>query len=218
MKRRDFATRLAGLAGAASLSTLAAAQGGAPVEGRDYLRLKQAAQLPASAGGKIVVTEFFWYGCPHCYAFEPALEPWVEALPANVQFRLVPYDFGSALRETHKRVFCTWDALGLVGAMHRKTWDRFHAQRKPINSESDMLAFAAESGLDVAKVKEAWNSFGVMSVKMRQATQVCEQFEIHETPVLAVQDRFETTPARAGSGARALTVANALIELAHKGA
>lgn len=100
--------------------------------------------------------------------------------------------------------------------MHAKTWDRFHRQRKPVNSESDMLAFAAESGLDVAKVKETWNSFGVVQGRLRQASQTCDQFGIHETPVLAVHDRFETTPAMAGSGERALAVASSLIAQARK--
>lgn len=219
MQRRAFATSFAGLAAGTSLAAAglwpraAGAQGAAPAEGKDFLRLKTPAPMPGAAGGKIVVTEFFWYGCPHCYAFEPSIEPWVKALPADVQFRLVPYDFGEALREVHKQVYCTWDAMGLVQRMHQPTWDRFHRQRKPVNSEADMLDFAKDSGLDVAKVKEAWNSFGVQ-VKMRQASQTCDAFDIHETPVLAVADRLKTTPALAGSQQRALTVADALIGMA----
>lgn len=68
MKRRDFSALLATapvLGGAAP----ALAQGG-PVDGRQYLTLSQA--LPTTPG-KIEVVEFFWYGCPHCYAFEPAI-------------------------------------------------------------------------------------------------------------------------------------------------
>ena len=47
----------------------------APVSGKDYtvLATPQPTDVPA---GKIEVTEFFWYGCPHCNAFEPALEAW----------------------------------------------------------------------------------------------------------------------------------------------
>ena len=32
---------------------------------------------------KIEVTEFFWYGCPHCFDFEPALELIRESLPTD---------------------------------------------------------------------------------------------------------------------------------------
>jgi thiol:disulfide interchange protein DsbA len=219
MDRRHFSLRLAGSVGAASLASLglapAARAQAAPVAGKDFLKLNPPVTSSAPAG-KIEVIEFFWYGCPHCYALEPLIEPWVAKLPADVHYRLVPFDFGEALREIHMRVFCTWEVLGLVGKMHAKTFDRFNRDHKPINSEKDMLAFAGESGLDVAKVKDAWNSFG-LQVKMRQHKQTCEQYGIHSTPVLAVQGRFETEPAMAGSGEKALVVADWLINQVRKG-
>ena len=46
--------------------------------------------VPVAPAGKIEVIEFFWYGCPHCNAFEPALEAWAKKLPADVAFRRVP--------------------------------------------------------------------------------------------------------------------------------
>jgi thiol:disulfide interchange protein DsbA len=220
MDRRRFSLQLAGTAGAASLAVLgilpatAGAQA-APVAGKDYSKVDPPAPTSAPAG-KIDVIEFFWYGCPHCYDLEPLIEPWIAKLPADVQFRLVPFDFGEALREIHQRIFCTWEVLGLVEKMHKKTFDRFHRERKPINTEQDMLAFAADSGLDVAKVKAAWNSFGVQ-VKMRQAKQTCDQYGVHSTPLLAVQGRFETEPAMAGSGDKALAVTDWLINQVRKG-
>jgi thiol:disulfide interchange protein DsbA len=218
--RRRFSLQLAGAAGTAGLASLGLAPGlaraqAAPVEGKDFLKLEKPAPVTAP-NGKIEVTEFFWYGCPHCYALEPQLEPWRAKLPADVYFRLVPFDFGEALRELHARIFCTWEALGLVEKMHVKTFDRFHRERKPINTEQDMLAFAGENGLDVAKVKDAWNSFGTQ-VKVRQAKQTCEQYGINSTPVLAIQGRFETEPSMAGSGERTLTVADWLINRVRKG-
>ena len=51
--------------------------------------------------GKIAVIEFFWYGCPHCNAFEPALEVWVKKLPADVAFRRVPVADIRAVLLTH---------------------------------------------------------------------------------------------------------------------
>ena len=93
MKRRNFSASLLGatLGGTAlGLSGPGAAQGG-PVEGTHYVRLNQ--PLPMPSDGKFEVVEFFWYGCPHCNAFEPALEPWIKQLPADVAFRRVPvYD------------------------------------------------------------------------------------------------------------------------------
>jgi thiol:disulfide interchange protein DsbA len=88
LDRRTFALRGASLAGSlalAGLSPRARAQGGAPVEGRDYAAI---AKPVATAGdGRIEVLEFFWYGCPHCFALEPKLQPWITRQPADVAFR-----------------------------------------------------------------------------------------------------------------------------------
>ena len=44
-------------------------------EGIDYQRLSPALTTTAP-DGKVEVMEMFWYGCPHCYQLEPALEQW----------------------------------------------------------------------------------------------------------------------------------------------
>ena len=41
--------------------------------GKNYTELNQA--VPVAQPGKIEVVELFWYGCPHCYAFEPTINP-----------------------------------------------------------------------------------------------------------------------------------------------
>ena len=102
MNRREFATRV-GAAGAAiaALGTGTAARAqGAPVEGTHYVKLSQ--PLPVTPG-KIEVIEFFWYGCPHCNAFEPMLDAWQKGLPADVAFRrgrLVVFVSPKLLRQT----------------------------------------------------------------------------------------------------------------------
>jgi thiol:disulfide interchange protein DsbA len=199
MNRREFSLQLAGVAGIAALSSLglpgiAFAQPGVPAEGKDYLKLKTPINLPKT--GKVEVIEFFWYGCPHCFAFEPTLEPWVAKLPADVHFRRVPVQF-DALKEIHQQIFYTWEALGLVEAMHTKTFNRFHLQHKPINREEDMLAFAQESGLDVTKVKQAWESFSVRT-KMAQAKQLSDDYGVDGVPMIGIHGRYTTAPSMGG--------------------
>ena len=86
MNRREFATGSAGLILAATGLPLWAQ--GSPVEGKDYQRV--ATPVPV-APGKVEVVEFFGYWCPHCNAFEPALDAWAKKLAAaQVSFRRVP--------------------------------------------------------------------------------------------------------------------------------
>ena len=51
-------------------------------EGVDYIKL--ATPLPTQNAEKIEVQEFFWYGCPHCFQFEPKINAWVKNKPSNV--------------------------------------------------------------------------------------------------------------------------------------
>jgi len=185
--RRRFALQAAALACAASgLPARAQAPGFVPTEDRDFRVLARPVAVPAT--GKIEVIEFFWYACPHCFAFEPALEGWLARLPSDVGFHRVPVGF-DARKQTHQRIFYTWEALGQVDQMHVRTFTRFHVQRKPIDSLADMLAFAQESGLDGAKVQAAWNSFGVQA-RCREALRLEDDYGISEMPELAIGGRF----------------------------
>ena len=44
---------------------------------------------PTHNPDKIEIIEFFWYGCPHCYSFEPLLEKWLKTLPRDGKKMLV---------------------------------------------------------------------------------------------------------------------------------
>ncbi len=200
MNRREFSLHLAGVAGLAALASLglpelAFAAPGAPVAGTDYTALQTPLVLPKT--GKVEVMEFFWYGCPHCYAFEPTIEPWIAKLPADVNFHRVPAAF-SARWELHQQIYYTWEALGVVDTMHRKTFDRFHKTGKPIDSLEDLLAFAQESGLDPAKVKQAWGSFGVRT-RMSQAQQLVEGYRVDGVPTIGIHGRYTTSVSQGGA-------------------
>jgi thiol:disulfide interchange protein DsbA len=217
--RRAFARHIAGTAAAAlgGGSALLAGRAGAQeavAEGRDFIGIDKPVQMPKD--GRIHVVEFFWYGCPHCYAFEPHLEPWVRRLPPDVSFRRVPYGFDEALRETHQRIYFTLEVLGLVEALHAKVFDHFHRLHRPINTRQDMLNFAHDYHADVAKVGAAWDGFAV-ATRMRQAKAECESYGVDFVPLVGIQGRFLTTPRTDADGPRALAAAGLLIDRVRKG-
>src|SRR5581483_5982061 len=134
MQRREFSARLFTATFALTLCRGAAAQG-APIASTQYVRLNQPA--PVSGGGKIEVVEFFWYGCPHCNAFEPLLDAWIKKLPPDVVFRRVPVDFRAPM-VLHQKVFYALEAMGQVEAMHRKVFYAIHHQHRPLDKEADI--------------------------------------------------------------------------------
>lgn len=218
MHRRAFSRNAAGLAGALALAGAgvplrARAEGFTPVEERDFHALSKPVAVPAN--GKIEVIEFFWYACPHCFAFEPALEPWVRQLPADIHFRRVPVGF-DVRKEVHQRIFYTWEALGLLEQMHVKTFTRFHVQKKPIDSLGDMVGFARENGLDFARVQSAWNSFSVQS-KCNDAKRLEDDYGIERMPEMAVAGRFVAVAQPAAGPESVLVTTDWLVNRVRRG-
>lgn len=87
----SFSKRLITVFALLSLSGFVSAQGPKIEEDFDY-RILPIAQ-PVEIKGKVEVIEFFWYGCPHCYDFEPELSSWVKRQPKDVVFKEFPWLF-----------------------------------------------------------------------------------------------------------------------------
>lgn len=217
MNRRDFSFQLTGVAltCAALGQPLVASAQGAPVEGRDFVRVNPAAPVQAPAG-KVEVVEFFWYGCPHCNAFEPALEAWVKKLPPNVAFRRSPVAFRENPHGLHQRIYFALEAMGKVEALHRKVFAAIHVERQRLDKPDDIADFMAKNGVDRAKFLEVFNSFS-MQTKARQASQLADAYRIDGVPAIGVAGRFLTSGAMAGSPERSLLVTDWLVQNAAKG-
>jgi thiol:disulfide interchange protein DsbA len=210
MQRRDFSRGLAGAGLGLAVAGLARAQG-APVEGQHYVRLSTPAPVTLpSPDKKIDVVEFFWYGCPHCYAFEPTLESWVRRQPPDVAYRQVPVGF-MAPHQLHQRLFYALEDIGQLQALHRKVFNAIHQQNRRLNTEADILAFVTTNGVDGARFSEAFKSFGV-NTRSNRARQLSEAYKIDGVPALGIHGRYYTSAALAGSHERAVAVADYLIQ------
>jgi thiol:disulfide interchange protein DsbA len=217
--RRDFSTRLLGASVAGLFAATARAQT-APVEGVHYVRLAE--PVPAGAAGKIEVVEFFWYECPHCNAFEPALEAWAKRQPEDVAFRRVPVWFREEPFSAQQRLFYTLEALGVLPTLHRKVFFAIHNEHLRLRTAEDLSAFALRNGIDPLKFIAAYNSFGVQS-KSLQARQIAAAYKIDAVPAMGVQGRYYTNGYLANAGVasgstdRMLGVVDALIAKVRQG-
>jgi thiol:disulfide interchange protein DsbA len=210
MNRRDWTRATAAMTLLAA--GMARAQGNAPVEGRDYVRLNPPVAVPA--GGKIDVIEFFSYGCPHCYAFEPILEAWIKKLPPDVAFRRVPAAFNAPF-EGYAKLFYALEAIGMEDALHRRVFAAIHVQRQRLDKDAELAAFVQSAGGDGAKFVDAYKSFGV-ATKVRQGKQLSEAYKIDGVPTMGIHGRFFTSGSLAGSHERSLVVADQLIARVRK--
>jgi len=212
LNRRQFLGAI-GAAAAATAATLpvlksAHAQGAAPVADKDY-RVVTPTQ-PTNSGNKIEVIEFFWYGCPHCFAFEPALTAWLKKLPSDVAFRRVPGQF-APIWVQHAKLFYTLEAIGEEARVHKKVFDTIHIDHVPLDQDADMIDWAGKNGIDKAKFADALKSFGVAG-RLRQAQQVVNNYGIDGVPALAVNGKYLTAPSMAHGEEKTLVVLDYLID------
>lgn len=159
---------------------------------------------------KIEVAEFFWYGCGHCYTFEPMVGQWKKTLAEDVSFRGVPAIWGGAM-ELHAKAYFAAQALGVSETMDSVIFQAMNVDRKPLRNEDEITQLFVDNGVAEEDFLKAYNSFGVAS-QVRQASSTARSAKITGTPSLMVNGKYLITARKAGSNANMLKVADFLVE------
>ena len=205
--KRNFFSAIT-LATLICFSSFTEAQGPKIEEGFDY-RILPIAQ-PVEPKGKVEVIEFFWYGCPHCYDFEPELSAWVKRQPKDVVFRRVPVAFRDDFM-VHSQLFYALEAMGKGDAMNEKVMYAMHKENKRLMTENEIADWAVSQGIDRNTFLATYRSFAVVS-KARAARQLADAYRIDGVPTIVMQGRYVTSPSIAGTKAKAITVMDYLVQ------
>lgn len=176
-------------------------------EGVDYLRV---ADQPTESKGKVEVLEFFWYGCPHCYKFEPILTNWLKIKPANVEFIRVPAVFRPDWK-VHARTYYALQAMGLGEKYHLAIFDAMHKDRKKLFSEAAVTDFLVSKGVNKDEFKAAYNAFSIDG-QVRKAIKKVKGYAIQGVPAVGVNGKYLISGKSAGSYERMLRVVDYLIK------
>jgi protein dithiol oxidoreductase (disulfide-forming) len=165
---------------------------------------------PTQNPDKIEVIEFFWYGCPHCYSFEPLLEKWVKSLPKNVDFIRQPAVFNETWGK-HAKAYYTAEALGVVDKVHADFFDAIQNKKESLDTEEALAKFFAAHGVNETQFKEAYNSFAVDS-KMRNAPAMTTRYVITGVPTIIINGKYKTNGTLAGSHEKMIEIMDKLIK------
>ena len=176
--------------------------------GKQYVELSS--PVPTSTPGKIEVVELFWYGCPHCYAFEPTLNAWAKKLPADVDFKRVPAMFGG-IWNVHGQLFVTLDAMGVEAKVHDAVFAAIHKEHKKLDTPEAMADFLATQGVDREKFLSTYNSFAVKG-QVEKDKKLAMAYQITGVPTMVVDGKYRFDLGSAGGPDEALKVADYLIQ------
>ncbi|MFI8376275.1 thiol:disulfide interchange protein DsbA [Pseudomonas helleri] len=192
----------------ASLFGMTAQAADVPLEaGKTYYELSN--PVSVAVPGKIEVVELFWYGCPHCYAFEPVVNPWAEKLPSDVNFVRLPAMFGGPW-DAHGQMFLTLEAMGVEHKVHAAVFNAIQKEGKRLTDKDEMADFLATQGVDKAKFLQTFDSFAIKG-KIAKAKDLAKKYEISGVPTMIVDGKYRFDLGTAGGPEQALNVADQLI-------
>lgn len=165
---------------------------------------------PTQDPEKIEVIEFFWYGCPHCYHFEPHVTKWLETLPENVQFIRQPAIFNS-LWEKHAKAYFTAEALGVVDKVHADFFDAIQNKKQKLADEESLMKFFVAHGVSEDDFRSAYHSF-LVDTKVRQAKTMAPRYGITGVPAIIINGKYKTNGPLAKSQENMINIMNQLIQ------
>lgn len=163
---------------------------------------------------KVEVIEFFWYGCPHCFQFEPHIKEWIENKPDNVEFISMAPPLNPAWK-VHSQAFYAAEVLGVLDQFHEAMFNAIHRDRKPMRKPKDVGKLVDSLGLDGDKFMKTMKSFNV-DAKIRQSLQKAKDVGISSVPTVIVNGKYRTSGAIAGSYPNVINVINQLVETESK--
>ena len=158
----------------------------------------------------IIIYEFFWYGCPHCYNLEPTMERIEADLDKDTKIVKLPV----ALRDSwipHAKLYYALQQMGKIDEVHNLIFEEIHLEDNRLNTEQQMVDFLGKHGIDTNKFMEKYNSFGT-EARIKKASNLAKKYQIHSVPTIIVNGKYLTSGSYVSSYDELYSVINLLIE------
>ena len=140
---------------------------------------------------KVVIYEFFWYGCPHCYTLEPTINDIESNLDKDTILIKVPV----ALRdswELHAKVYYALQQMKLDDNLHEKVFTEIHVNSNRLDTKEKLGNFIREEGYDADKFLSILDSFGT-EIRVKKASRLANQYQIKSVPALIINGKYKTS-------------------------
>jgi protein dithiol oxidoreductase (disulfide-forming) len=171
------------------------------------------AQPTAAEPGQVEVLEFFWLGCPHCYAMEPFVQGWKKTKPAYVKFVAEHIMWGPTHR-SHARLYYTLQVLGKSDLVP-KAFEEIHRHGNMLVATDDaqskrlQLDFAKANGISEADFNREYNGFAV-NARLQRAEELMRRYKVDNVPFFIINGKYQTDEAMAGGPEQLIQLINDL--------
>jgi thiol:disulfide interchange protein DsbA len=177
-------------------------------EGTHYVALE--IPIKTRNPSKIEVAEYFSYGCPHCYDFEPLIGAWQASLPADVAFSRTPAVWNQDY-QVYAQTYVTLEALGVLEKVHVAIFNAIHTDRLRLSKPQAMAQFLVKYGVDPEDFAKTYNSFGVRAA-LQQTDSKGRAYRSTGVPAIIVNGKYRIEGSMSRTNANMLRIASFLIE------
>ena len=183
-------------------------------EGTHYFRMVPT-QPTVGGADKVEVVEVFWYGCNHCFDFEPYINRWHENMPDNASFVRM-HAMWNPLVKLHAQLYYTEDVLAANDKLEDRQGFRnavfmeYHRRGNRLASEGAIQEVFSRFGVSDTDFESTWSSFEVAQ-KMRVADDLARRYGVTSVPMVIVNGKYRTSAAEAGSYPKLIEVIDELV-------
>lgn len=184
-------------------------------QGTDYQRIQTTTRTAANSDGKIIVNEFFSYGCPWCYKLEPLVVKWSTKLDENVAFSKIPVVFESGW-DFYAKAYYLAQSLDIVNKISPDLFDAIQNKKEKLKSNQAMVNFFVAHGVSKAMASSAFESSPMIDGLVQQGTQLMQNYRVYGVPAMVVAGQYKTDLRMAKSNERLLKITDYLIDKVEK--
>ena len=180
-------------------------------EGEQY-KLVRDVQKPLDAK-RILVEEAFWYGCQHCFHFDPKVEAWRKTKAADVDFARLPSSLGHPEGVLHQKAYFTAQSLNIGDKIHTPLFDGIHVKHDTSLFTQGGIGtlFYRQAAISEDVFNGTFAGFAVDS-QVRRTDALLRAYGIASVPAIVVGGKYTTNASLAGDFDKMIKVTDFLIE------
>ena len=177
------------------------------VHAQKYVQISTEKQQESS---DVIIYEFFWYGCPHCFNLEPTMDRIEADLKKGAKIVKVPV----ALRDSwmpHAKLYYALKQMNKIDDVHNQIFEEIHLEDNRLNTEESMVEFLGKAGIDTKLFLEKYNSYGT-EARIKKSSNLARKFQINSVPTIVVNGKYLTSGSYVSSYDELYSVVNLLVE------
>jgi thiol:disulfide interchange protein DsbA len=184
--------------------------------GKEYQVVEPSADYNNLPKDKVLVQEFFSYGCPACYRMEPTLQTWLKKKPTNVEFDRIPVVFETNWA-TYARAYYAAKALGILTKITPDLFTAIQDHKEDLSSKEAMGKFFGKYGINQEAFTNTYELSPGIGIQLKNADSLMTTYKVYEVPTIIVGGRYKTSAMMVnGDEKKFIQMVNYLIDLEMK--